>query len=555
MPKNMHEDNNPFKVEELKEAIADSLAAIKLNFDDEDSVKFLSTCFEKNIPANKCGDMESSEDYPFLCSLVSSTGSVILVYEATLKRIFLIPIDKDKQRDIQPENTNSLISLMKEKLEKCAKEIKKCAKDSNKTYNATILIINGENIYNKKSLINELEKSNINYSETKFLPGESKNIGISVHLSKGKNSSIRVKLFPFSSNLIYFPYYPKIPDVKKNHKQTDKVEFSIKLDGRNISLQYDKNDYLNAITCYHTINPKSPNSMDQRWLKFLGEEQLKIFNEIFTKIKNSYPEFERILIGGEFCSDHNTICSGFFIHGIRGIQGEKVEFLDIKKIHELSKESFPDFFSEAKENGVKMYFMRQWFNKIDSLPSNKEECKQLLGEVMSSLYGQDSFKKAKAIKNGLEGVVTVDINTYWPILKIKFDQHQDLNFDQLEKTKKSTTFDLTKTYDDILTKSRLAKIENYFFEENQGMENTISWAIGDSIKELQARKLFAGAIKKNILRIKERLETNIKEHLEHLNKKGPTQLSSLNSAFFNVKDETKMSQNSSDTNEKTVLTK
>lgn len=38
-----------FKVEELKEAIADSLAAIKLNFDDEDSVKFLSICFEKNI--------------------------------------------------------------------------------------------------------------------------------------------------------------------------------------------------------------------------------------------------------------------------------------------------------------------------------------------------------------------------------------------------------------------------------------------------------------------------------------------------------------------------
>jgi hypothetical protein len=97
MPNNTNENNSFINVETLKEPIPDFLAAIQLNFNDKDAIKFLSTCFEKNIPANTCGEMESFEDYPFLCSSVSSGGSFMLVYEANSKKIFLIPIDKDKK--------------------------------------------------------------------------------------------------------------------------------------------------------------------------------------------------------------------------------------------------------------------------------------------------------------------------------------------------------------------------------------------------------------------------------------------------------------------------
>ena len=141
MLNNTDENNSFINVEILEEAIPDFPAAIQLNFKDKDSIKFLSTCFEKNIPANTCGEMESFEDYPFLCSSVSSGGSFILMYEANSKRIFLIPIDKGKKNmDISPENINSLTSLIEAKLEKCAK-------DTKNPYNSCILIVNGEKNY------------------------------------------------------------------------------------------------------------------------------------------------------------------------------------------------------------------------------------------------------------------------------------------------------------------------------------------------------------------------------------------------------------------------
>ncbi|WP_339051337.1 RNA ligase family protein [Rickettsiella endosymbiont of Xylota segnis] len=473
----------------------------------------------------------------------------MLVDEANSKRIFLIPIDKNQEnRDINVDNIHSLISLIEAKLNKCAK-------DTNMPYNASILIVNGEKNYKKQRLIDELEKLKIrNYRERDFSPGESKSLGISVHFFKDKNSSIKVKLFPFSGNLIYFPIYPKIPGPKKNHAQGNSVEFSVKLDGANITLQYDgyENSCLNAITRYHTINPKSHSltPIDKKWIEFLDEDREKILAAILTNIKESYPEknYDRILIGGEFCFDPNTGFYGFFIHSIRGIKREKTEFLDNKKIHELAKQNHENLFSEAKENSVQIYFMRQWFSKIDTLPATELERKDLLHEMLSSLYGKDFAKKiqsgeiaANNIPEGVVGVEKADSNR--PVIKIKFDQFKDLDmiklneFEQQHTRKRAnvkiTPDDLKNYCKAILTQSRLTKIKQYFCGENRGMTHTISWAIGDIIKELKQENQFRGVIQNNIITIKERLETEIKGHLE-----STLPLNSSNFGWFSVKPAT-----------------
>lgn len=538
-----------FEIKTIHEPISDVQSVIKLSFNDPYSIKFLTHCFEKNIATNTCGEMASFEDYPFFCSSIASNGSFLLMFEVNSKWVFLFPIDKsEKNSDINPSNQDSLTKLIQVKL-------KKCKKNTKKPLNVSVLMVNGEKNYNEQSLIKKLEELGIkNYSQTEFSSVENKNIGISVYFSTDKSLPIKVKLFPFSANLIYFPTYPKISGPKENSQQKNPLqenttEFSVKLDGSNISLQYHKDNYLNTITRYHTINPKSGRStqIETKWQEFLQDNQQKIFSEIYTKIKESYSEkdYDRILMGGEFCSNVKNEFNGFFIHTLRGIKGEKIEFLDNQKIHECCLKSHEDLFSKAEANVVQIYFMRQWFSKIGSLPTTKKEREALLNEMMSSLYGQDfvtQIQSGKIAANSIpEGVVGVEKNgSNTPFIKIKFDQFKDLDITKLKELENSkkckqahiSSDEVTKYSEAILTESRLTKIKQYALSENLGMTNTISWAIKDIIEELKQEECF------NEKKFKKIQGLLVKKITEYLNKPSTSQPISSNAVFFTLKQQT-----------------
>ncbi len=533
-----------FEIETVNEPISDVQSVITLSFNDPYPIKFLSHCFEKNIAANTCGEMASFEDYPFFCSSIASSGSFLLMFEANSKWVFLFPIDKsEKNKDINPRNQDSLTKLIQEKL-------KKCKKNSKEPLNASVLMVNGEKNYKEQSLIKKLKELGIeNYSQAEFSSVENKNIGISVCFSKDISLPIKVKLFPFSANLIYFPTYPKISGPKENSQQKNTTEFNIKLDGSNISLQYDKDNYLNTITRYHTINPESgrPTQIETQWQAFLQDNQQKIFSEIYTKIKEFYLEkdYDRILIGGEFCSNIKNGFNGFFIHTLRGIKGEEIEFLDNQKIHECCLISHEDLFSKAEPNEVQIYFMRQWFSKIGSLPTTKKEIEALLNEMMSSLYGQDFVTKiqlGKIAANSIpEGVVGVKKNgSNKPFIKIKFDQFKDLDITKLKELESSkkckqanfSSVEVTEYLQAILTKSRLTKIIEYDRSESLGMANTVAWAIEDIVKEL---KQAGCSNKEEFQKIQKLLVEEIEEYLK---KSSTSQPISSNAVFFTPKQQT-----------------